>query len=684
MYDQRPFARIHIALAVTLSVILTLSGVPLLPSANAEDWESELISADETAAESNTDADETEDSAELSESLDPADEEEQIVDPADNSGESSTDETDEEENPAPETEVPLDEEETTEPVEEDSEATVEIDEEGEDAEEESEDEEEVVALGEGLTFAVYDNHELRIGWNLPDEVGGYDLVDRWTYLCADKNEPIDASDYHTPWARPEYGITKITVVDTVKLSNAKGLFSGMSQLTSANLSKLDVSECVDFSAMFKGCDKLKTLNLSGWTMTTKNIESKNMFYGCKALHTVKVGNGFRWVAALPSYRVNGHKGWYSTKAKVWFTSAQIRDARDSIADTYKKSGLAGAPASEPVKIPEAPAAKVPNVQYRVHRQTYGWEASWKKNGASSGTTGQAKRLEGICIRLTNKPVSGGIAYRTHVQSYGWQDWVTNGSMSGTKGEAKRLEAIEIELTGKLADTYDVWYRVHAQRFGWMGWAKNGEKAGTAGYGYRLEAIQIRLIKKGDKIPGSTSLAFCQRKRSSLTASERIAQMAEHIAEHDSHGYSQVTRLGDGSTEWITFTDGTSFAIHGGDYDCSEVARMCANAGMGYNAISSMWSVPADSLLRSAGFTRVLYRRSTARRGDILWAPGHMGVALGDDLQADAHGDEVHGLTGPRKGDQTGHEIEVRSLSYPWYYAYRYNGRPKALLPGSYL
>ena len=674
MYDQRPHAKIRIALAVALSVVLTMSGVPLLPSASAEDWESEQIVADETPAEPNPDADEAEDPVESSGPAEPVDGEEQTVDPT----------VVPEVAPAPEATDPLDEGETVEPVEEDSETVDETEEEGEDAQEESEDEEEVEALGEALTFAVYNNHELRIGWNLPDKVGTHKLVDQWTYLCADKDEPVDASEYNTPWARSEYGITKITVVDAVKLSNASGLFSGMSQLASADLSKLDVSKCMDFSAMFSGCGKLKTLDLSGWSMTTKNIESKNMFNGCKALSAVTVGNGFRWVAALPSYEVNGHKNWYSTKAKAWLTAAQIRDSRDAIADTYEKTGPANAPSSEPTKTPATPAAKVPNVQYRVHRQTYGWETSWRKNGTSSGTTGQSKRLEGICIKLSNKPAAGGISYRTHVQTYGWQDWVSNGVMSGTTGEAKRLEAIQIELTGKLADTYDVWYRVHAQRFGWMGWAKNGEKAGTAGYGYRLEAIQIRLIKKGDKIPGSTSLAFCQRKRSSLSASERIAQMAEHIAEHDKHGYSQETRLGDGTTEWITFTDGTSFAIHGGDYDCSEMARMCANAGKGYNAISSMWSVPADSLLRAAGFTRVYYRKSAAKRGDVLWAPGHMGVALGDNLQADAHGDEVHGFTGPRKGDQTGHEIEVRSLSYPWYYAYRYNGRPKALLPAANL
>lgn len=39
------------------------------------------------------------------------------------------------------------------------------------------------------------------------------------------------------------------------------------------------------------------------------------------------------------------------------------------------------------------------------------------------------------------------SYRTHVQSFGWQNPVTNGVMSGTFGKAKRLEGIEISVSG---------------------------------------------------------------------------------------------------------------------------------------------------------------------------------------------------------------------------------------------
>ena len=163
--------------------------------------------------------------------------------------------------------------------------------------------------------------------------------------------------------------------------------------------------------------------------------------------------------------------------------------------------------------PQIAGADSPNVTYRTHVQSYGWQG-WKYNGQMSGTSGQAKRLEGIEIKLTNAPYSGGVCYTTHVQSYGWQEptnnpsaWRRNGTMSGTSGQAKRLEAICIALTGDMQRHYDVYYRVHAQSFGWLGWAKNGAPAGTAGYAKRLEGIEIRLVPKGQAAPGSTARSY---------------------------------------------------------------------------------------------------------------------------------------------------------------------------------
>lgn len=144
----------------------------------------------------------------------------------------------------------------------------------------------------------------------------------------------------------------------------------------------------------------------------------------------------------------------------------------------------------------------PDIGYYTHVQTYGWQGT-VFDGAVSGTTGNAKRLEAISItNLTETP--GDVLYRVHGQTYGWQSWRKNGAHAGSTGSAKRLEAIQIKLTGQLAEKYDVYYRVHCQTYGWMGWAKNGEPAGTSGRAKRLEAIQIVLVEKGQSAPSGSS------------------------------------------------------------------------------------------------------------------------------------------------------------------------------------
>ncbi len=135
------------------------------------------------------------------------------------------------------------------------------------------------------------------------------------------------------------------------------------------------------------------------------------------------------------------------------------------------------------------------VNYNTHVQTYG-DQEYVCDGSVSGTSGEAKRLEGIRIKLDVPEYDGGITYCTHVQTFGWQDWVKDGQKSGTSGLAKRLEGIKIKLYGDVANYYDVYYRVHVQTYGWLGWAKNGEMAGTAGLARRLEGIQIVLVRKG--------------------------------------------------------------------------------------------------------------------------------------------------------------------------------------------
>lgn len=157
---------------------------------------------------------------------------------------------------------------------------------------------------------------------------------------------------------------------------------------------------------------------------------------------------------------------------------------------------------------------------------------------------------------------------------------------------------------------------------------------------------------------------------SLSYAEKIAQCAEHIARDDSHGYSQPNRKGWGS-EGLKFSDGSAYSVHRGDYDCSEMARQCAEAAGLLSPDSYMWTGNEDSVLTGAGFARLPYSPSNLQRGDILWKTGHTGVYLGGGMMADAHGDEVGGIDGPTEGDQTGREIEIRPVaSCRWETTYR--------------
>lgn len=135
-----------------------------------------------------------------------------------------------------------------------------------------------------------------------------------------------------------------------------------------------------------------------------------------------------------------------------------------------------------------------SIRYQVHIQTYGWNQGWQYDGAIAGTTGESKRLEALQVQIVPKNTSSeDLSYRVHRQTYGWEKtWKTAGQSSGTVGQSKRLEGISISLTGN-EKSGGIEYRTHIQSYGWEKvWKSNGEMSGTQGEAKRLEAIQIRL------------------------------------------------------------------------------------------------------------------------------------------------------------------------------------------------
>lgn len=170
------------------------------------------------------------------------------------------------------------------------------------------------------------------------------------------------------------------------------------------------------------------------------------------------------------------------------------------------------------------------IAYTSHVQDYGWQ-DWKTDGTSSGTSGQSKRLEGIKIK-TGGSINGGVSYKTHIQDIGWQDWVQNGELAGTSGQSKRLEAIQIKLTGSAGDSFSVWYRVHAQDYGWLGWAKDGDSAGTEGLSKRLESIEVIALPKG-QVPDDYDSSVGAMKKKTLSYSTHIQDYGTQTGFSDS-------------------------------------------------------------------------------------------------------------------------------------------------------
>lgn len=273
-------------------------------------------------------------------------------------------------------------------------------------------------------------------------------------------------------------------------------------------------ECVSFAAF--RLEKVNGITV-GWSVIAKDWmahawDDRAKEMGKKVDMNPAVGSIAWWDSWAHGSSSGGHVAWV---AEVNGNNVTVEDYNWSVRGGYgrrtiDKNKVSGYLHFKDIEANELAPSVKPSVKYSCHVQSIGWQNE-VRDGSLSGTTGQAKRLEGITIRLDGMDSSlGGVRYSTHLQSIGWQGFKENGALSGTTGQSRRLEAIKIELTGDPARNFDIYYRVHAQSFGWMGWAKNGQEAGTAGFAYRLEGIEIRLVPKGEAAPGSSANAFRQK------------------------------------------------------------------------------------------------------------------------------------------------------------------------------
>ena len=131
-------------------------------------------------------------------------------------------------------------------------------------------------------------------------------------------------------------------------------------------------------------------------------------------------------------------------------------------------------------------------------------------------------------------------------------------------------------------------------------------------------------------------------------------------------------MGDGTTEVITLSDGTTVTVAGGDRDCSS-AVITALRAVGVNTFGASYTGNMRAeLLKTGLFGWRKMGVKSARRGDIyLNEKRHTAVCVSPygssrgDLLAQFSISEKGTITGS-KGDQTGRESNIKSYySYPW-------------------
>ena len=233
----------------------------------------------------------------------------------------------------------------------------------------------------------------------------------------------------------------------------------------AKLKQLGVADATGIAKAFGLQKTPKAINYSvhcqtyGWMNTVGDGQTAGTTGQAKRLESIKISLGETGYSGGVQYRTHvqtyGWQGWKQNGQE----SGTTGQAKRLEAIQIKLTG---------------DVANYYDVYYRTHVQKLGW-LGWAKNGESSGSAGYAYRMEGIEIVLVKKGGSAPgstsnayktkqIKYQTHVQTYGWQGEVNDGALSGTSGQAKRLESIKISL-GETGYSGGVQYRTHVQTYG---------------------------------------------------------------------------------------------------------------------------------------------------------------------------------------------------------------------------
>ena len=153
----------------------------------------------------------------------------------------------------------------------------------------------------------------------------------------------------------------------------------------------------------------------------------------------------------------------------------------------------------------------------------------------------------------------------------------------------------------------------------------------------------------------------------LTQREAFARTMEHLVNHDSHGYTQGNRWGNGRKETVDLGDGVSVEVMEGDRDCSS-AIISALIAVGIDTGDATYTGNMKRNILNTGLFEWKGEEFIAGRGDIyLNEACHTAMSVDDESTRLAEfAISENGTIYGEEGDQTGYESRfVGYYNYPW-------------------
>ena len=218
-----------------------------------------------------------------------------------------------------------------------------------------------------LTFYKRTNIELP---NEGDTFNGLTITDVYTgFENASYNFINGAKDGYTavdtPWYEHANDISSVTVVDDgIQPTSTGCFFARLTNVTSYDISKLDLSHCqqmynmfvfnrkiesldltaldvsnvTDFNCMFQGCTSLKNINLSTWD-TSKVKKFYGMFYNCPKLTDLNIRNTF---VTSSANSIGCMFGWCTSLTSIDCSKWDVSSVSNMAGTFYKCTNLESA------------------------------------------------------------------------------------------------------------------------------------------------------------------------------------------------------------------------------------------------------------------------------------------------------------------------------------------------------